>query len=152
MRKSGQNPTTIVVLLLVIAVAIAFIIRVSGPKGYARPLRDWTCEACGHRFVEEAQRDPRVCPECGGEAVRTLYYYCSVHDHLFEAYRTKPDPDVDPNAPPPMPGRLNVYKLPGGEWTKGYGPAKITCPEGNSEPRTVKECPPGAEERQEKTE
>ncbi len=147
MRKSGQNPTAIVVLLLVILVAIAFVIRTSRPKRYPRPMVDWTCEEYNHRFIDEAQRDPRACPECGGEAVRTLYYYCSMHDHLFEAYRTKPDPDVDPEKMMgPQMGTL--YKFPGEEWTKGY-PMDIACPEGNSDRKTLKYCPPGAEERQE---
>ena len=142
MRKSGQNLVGIVVLLLVIAVAIAFVIRASRSKPHQRPVVDWTCEECDHRFVAEAQRDTRACLECGGQAVRILYYYCSVHDHLFEAYRTKYDPDVSP---------MPLYKLPGGEWTEER-PMEITCPEGNSDRKTLKYCPPGAEERQEKTE
>ncbi len=150
MKKSGQNLVGIVVLLLVIAVAIAFAIKVSRPKQppYLRSMVDWTCEECGHRFVKEPQQDPRACPECSGEAVSTYYYYCSVHNHLFEAFRTKPDPDVDPNAlRVSETGKLR--KFPGGEWTKyslGY-PIEITCPEGNSDPETLKYCPPGAEER-----
>ncbi len=143
MRKSGQNLVGIVVLLLVIAVAIAFIIKASGPKPTPREMVDWRCEECDHRFVDEFQRGSRVCQECDGEAVRTLYYYCSVHDHVFEAYRTKADPDVERSAAT-WGGML--YKFPGEKWTKTY-PGKITCPEGNSDPETLKYCPPGAEER-----
>ncbi len=144
MSKSGQSPVGIVVLLLVIAVVIAFMIKASRPKSYPRPMVDWTCEECDHRFVAEVHHDPRACPKCGGEAVRTLYYYCSVHDHIFEAYRIKRDPDMNREIIGPGMGML--YKLPGGEWTKGY-PMEITCPEGNSDPETLKYCPPGAEER-----
>lgn len=153
MRKSGQSPVAIVVLLLVIAVAVAFIIKASIPKRYPRPMVDWTCEEYDHRFVAEPQRDPRVCsfPECGSEAVRTLYYYCSVHDDLFEAYRTKPDPDVDPEKMM-GPGMSTLYKFPGEEWTTTGYPIEIICPEGNSDRTTLKYCPPGAEEREEKTE
>ncbi len=151
MRKSGQNPIAIVVLLLVIAVAIAFMVKASRPKLNLRPMGDWTCEECDHTFVAEAQHDLRACPECGGQAVRTLYYYCSVHDHVFEAYRSKLDPGVDPNQILGPPEMAMLYKLPGGEWTKEY-PMEITCPEGNSDRETLKYCPPEAEETQEKTE
>ena len=150
MRKSGQNPVTIVVLLLVIAIAVAFIVKVSMPKRYPRPIVDWTCDTCDYRLVAEAQRDPMVCPEDSGEAVRTYYYFCSVHNHLFEAYRSKPDPDMDPEKMMMGPEMGMFYKLPGGEWTKGY-PMEITCPEGNADRKTLKYCPPGAEERQEQT-
>ena len=151
MKNSGGNPAIVVVLILVIAIAAAFIVKVSTTKRYGRPVVDWTCEECGHRFVDEVQRDPRACPECRGEAVRTLYYYCSLHDHIFAAYRSKLDPDLDPEKMMgPGRGMLYKYELSGGEWTKDY-PPEIACPLGNSALKTVKYCPPGADERQEQT-
>ena len=150
MRKSGQSIVAVVVLLLVIAIAVAFVIKAAIPERHPRRVADWTCEACDHRFVDKAQSEPRVCPECGGEAVLTYYYYCSVHDHLFEAYRSKPDSDADPMRMPP--GMGVFHKLPGGEWTReeylGESVGRITCPEGNSDYKTLRYCPPGDEKRQ----
>lgn len=83
----------------------------------------------------------------GGEALRTYYYYCSVHDHLFKACRTKADLDVDPEKALRSGIMAILYKFPAREWTKGY-PAEITCPEGNSDPKTLNHSRPGAEERQ----
>ncbi len=152
MRKSGQNTVAVLALILAIAVTLAFIAKASRPKRHPRPVVDWICEEYDHRFVAGHQRDPRVCPECRGEAVRTLYYYCSVHDHLFEAYRSKPDPDVEPGQASGIGmGTGLLYKFPGGEWTREY-PMGITCPAGNSDSGTIKYSPPEAEERQEKTE
>ena len=149
MRNSGQNPIAVVVLLLVIVVAIAFAVKTLRTEPYVGPTVDWTCEECGHMFVGESLREPRLCPVagCGGQAVRTAYYYCSVHRHLFEAYRHKPDPDVDPmKRMGPEAGML--YKFPGDGWTRGRL-VEITCPEGNSDPETLRKSPPGAEERRE---
>ena len=152
-KKSGANLVVVVFLLLVIIIAIAFIVkRTTTPKAKPR-LLDWTCEECGHRFVAERNNgQPRVCPqpECGGQAVRTYYYYCSVHNHLFEAFRSKPNPEVDSDIGEVE--RLDMaflYKVPGGQWVTEY-PKPITCPQGNSDPKTFKYCPPGAKERQEK--
>ena len=145
--KRGGNPIATVVLLLVIAIAFAFIIKAAIPKRYPRPIVDWTCEACSHKFTAEAQAEPMACPECDGEAVRTYYYYCSVHDNVFEAYRSKPNPEVTPEEEMAAPEEMMFYKLPGGEWTKGF-PEKITCPKGNSDPETLSYCPPGSEKRE----
>ena len=146
MADQKKNPVTVVVLLVVIAISLAFVIKAAIPKRYPRPQVDWTCEACGAQFVAESKAKPSVCPECGGEAVRTYYYYCSVHDHVFEAYRSKPNPDVSPEQMGP-PERMMLYKMPGGEWEAKF-PAKITCPEGNSDPKTLSYCPPSSEKRQ----
>ncbi len=144
--KKGGSSVVVVVLLVVIAIAAAFIIKAAIPKRYPRPNVDWTCEACDYKFVAEAQAKPMVCPECGGEAVRTYYYYCSVHDHVFEAYRSKPNPDVTPEEMGP-PEEMMLYKLSGGKWTTEF-PAKIRCPKGNSDPETISYCPPGSEKRE----
>ncbi len=149
-RSSGQNIVSIVVLLLVITVAIAFIIKAAKPKLHPRPTVDWTCEDCGHRFVDEGQQKPRECPECGGEAVLATYYYCTVHNHIFEAYRSKPDPDweLEAEAGRPMPGPTggNLFKVPGGEWEARR--PEIICPEGNADSATLERCPPYSERRQ----
>ena len=151
MAAQKQNPVTVVVLILVIAVALAFVIKAAMPKRYPRPNVDWTCEACGETFIAPAQSESRVCPKCGGEAVRTYYYYCSVHDNIFEAYRSKPNPavsmgegDMPPDVPPE---EMTLYKMPGGEWTSEF-PEEITCPKGNSDPSTLEYCPPTSERRQ----
>ena len=150
MKKSGQNLVVILLLLLVIIIATAFIIKTLKPPPKRRPVVDWTCEECGHRFVDELHGGQRVCPECGGEAVTTFYMYCSVHDHLFEAYRSKPNPEVDPEDVIATPEKRNLYKLPDGEWTRQF-PTVITCPQGNSDRSTLKYCPPTAKERQQET-
>ncbi len=153
MKNSGQNTVAIVVLLLVIVIAAAFIAKQVKPKRYPRPYFDWTCEVCQHRFVAEAQRESRACPQCGREGVRTHYFYCALHDHLFEGYRSKPDPDVDVDPDDPSPGPIpKLYKLTGGEWVKEqHGVdtfAGMWCPEGNYDRKTFIYCPPGAEQRQ----
>lgn len=149
MKKSGQNIVAVVVLLFVIAVAIAFVIKVAMPKRSPRPMRpmvDWTCEACSYRFVAQSQAEPTVCPKCSGEAVRTHYYYCSVHAHVFEAYRKKPNPDAEPGIVG-IPELGTLHKVPGGEWTEGFV-GEVTCPQGNSDRATIKSCPPGSEYRE----
>ena len=144
-----QNPVTVVVLLLVIATAIAFFIRSALPKRYPRQKVDWLCETCNHQFIDKSQTEPMKCPKCGAEAVRIYYYHCSLHDHIFEAYRSKPDPDAIPEEfglhemPPP---EHMLYKAPGEDWTKSF-PKKIACPEGNSDRKTITYCPVSSELR-----
>lgn len=150
MAQQTQSKVTAVILIVVIAIAIGFIIKTAMPKHYPRPQVDWTCESCGYTFVAESQAKSRVCPQCKGEAVRTYYYYCTVHNQIFEAYRSKPNPDVSDASPERMgpPDEMMLYKMPGGEWETGY-PMEITCPEGNSDPSTLKYCPPTSEYRKE---
>ena len=151
MNKQKQNPVTVVILVLVIAIAFAFIIKTALPKRYPRPKVDWTCEACSHNFIAESQAKPMQCPKCGAEAVRVYYYYCSVHDHMFEAYRSKPNPDVKDVKPEEMMPmeHMMLYKTPDGDWTTEY-PMKITCPDGNSDRATLEYCSPTSERRKEK--
>lgn len=147
--SSGQSIVPIVVLLLIIVIALAFVIKTAMPDRprYGTAFMDWTCEKCEYRFVAKYQKEPRVCPKCRGEAVQTSYYYCSVHNHIFEGYRVKPDPDWDPRAGGRMPGPMGgkLFRGPGGEWGRGF--PKVTCPEGNSDPSTLEPCPLGSEKR-----
>lgn len=153
-EKQKQNPVSVVVLLLVIAVAIAFVVKAALPKRYPRPKVDWTCESCDEKIVASAQSMPMVCPKCGGESVRTYYYYCAVHDNIFEAYRSKPNPDVPPPGdemgPMVPPEEMMLYKmLEQDDWIKEF-PMEVTCPEGNKNPEKLEYCPPTSERRKEK--
>lgn len=143
MANQKQNPLAVFGLIAVIVIALFFVVRAALPKKYPRPLADWTCEEDGYKFVAPVEAGPIKCPKGGGEAVRTIYYECSVHGHRFEAYRIKPAVPVakgEKGMLPQMYGML--YKVPGGEWTKSMEPPRIVCPHGNDDPATLKYSPP----------
>ena len=87
------------------------------------------------------------CPKCKGEAVRVYYYHDTVNNEMFEAYRSKPNPDVTPSEEMAMPQEMMLYKMPGGKWTTAY-PEKITSPKGISDWSKLEYCPPTSEKRQ----
>ncbi|NOX96828.1 MAG: hypothetical protein GXO98_01940 [Nitrospirae bacterium] len=132
MAGKKQNPLGMFILLAVIAIAILLIVRSAKHKLPPQIMADWTCEKDGYKFVAPAAEGPIKCPKDGGDAVLTIYYYCSVHKHRFEAYETKPSKGGP------------LIKYPGGKWTKLTGPPKIVCPLGNSDPNTLKPSPPGS--------
>ena len=132
MAGKKQNPLAIFTLLAVIAIAILLIVRAGKPKQSSKLMSDWTCEKCGYQFVAPVQEEPVKCPKDGVEAVRTIYYYCSVHDHRFEAYRIKKGA-----------GGAPLIKIPGGKWENSTGAPKIVCPLGNSDRSTLKPSPAG---------
>lgn len=143
MANQKQNPLVLFLLIVVIVIAIFFIVRAALPKRSRPVMADWTCEGHGYQFVAPVEAGPIKCPKHGDEAVRTIYYECSVHGHRFEAYRMKPAVPVTERregAPPEM--YETLCKVPGGEWTKSMAPPRIICPHGNDDPKTLKYSPP----------
>ena len=136
MANQRQSPLVTFLLVAVIVIAIFLVVRASLPKESPRLMSDWTCEEHGYQFVAPAEPGPIKCPKHGDEAVQTIYYECSVHNHRFEAYRTKPATGKEGTMPPVM-----LYKVPGGKWTKSMEPPKIVCPLGNDDPETLKYSP-----------
>ena len=139
-----QNPVVLVILLLVIGVSLAFVVKAALPKRY-QPKVDWACEACDHKFVARSQAKPMVCPKCKGEAVRVHNYYDTVNNEMFEAYRSKPNPEVTEGMDMLVDEML--YKMPGGKWTTAY-PEKITSPKGVSDWSKLESCPPTSKRRE----
>ncbi len=130
-------------LIAVIAIAVFFVVRSAMPKRYPRPMADWTCLKDGYKFVAPAQPGPIKCPKDGGEAVRTVYYYDSVHGKRFEAYEMRPVPapaGAAKEAPPGIYGML--YKVPGGKWMKSMEPPRVISPYGKTKPEELKYSPP----------
>ena len=157
MAEKKQNPATVVILLVVIAVSLAFVVKALIPKRYPRPKVDWICEECEYKFIAPSQAETKECPECGGEAIRIYYYYDIVNGEIFEAYRSKPNPEFEQPEPgeegePPLPmmfEEMTLYKVPGGEWiTKDPWP--ITSPKGVTDSSKLEYCPPTSERRKEK--
>jgi hypothetical protein len=146
MVRGKQGKAVVVVLLLVIGLALAFVVKGALPKRYPQPKVDWICEACGYAFVAPVQAKPMVCPKCKGEVVQTHYYYDTVNNEMFEAYRTKPNPGVAPSEEMGMPEEMTLYKVPGGKWTTTY-PEKITSPKGVSDWSKLEYCSPTSERR-----
>lgn len=163
MDGTKQNPLVLIILAAIIIVSLVFIIKSAMPKRYRTPIADWVCDDCGYYFTAPREPGPIVCPQCGGEAVHAHFYWCEVHNHMFEAYRTKPNPEFvnslpegEVNIPPtisPMMGGM-LYKLPYGEWMteqewfsflRNYN---ITCPEGNNDPKTLRYYPPSEREKE----
>lgn len=142
-----QNKVVLVILLLVIGISLAFVVKAALPKRYPRPKVDWVCEACDYKFVAPSQTESMVCPKCKGEAVRVYIYYDTVNNEMFEAYRSKANPDVTPSEEMGMPEEMTLYKMPGGKWTTAY-PEEITSPKGVSDWSKLEYCPPTSEKRQ----
>ena len=89
-----QNPLVAVILVAVIVVALGFFIKNLIPKKTPRPDVFWLCEDCGVEFTGKTGIGPIDCVACAGqEAVRLIKYECLVHDHIFDAYLTKPEPE-----------------------------------------------------------
>ena len=158
MAGGKQSPLTAIILVVVIVCSLAFVVKRLIPKRTQRPAADWTCESCDYRFIAPYPKDmkPLVCPKCGGEAVQTHYYYCSVHDKVFEGYRSKYDLKSSGHGDPApdiafMPHEAMLYKIPGEEWTNNSSIVmNITCPLGNSDQSTISYCPPRSERRKKK--
>ncbi len=143
MADKKQNSLMAVGLISIIVIALFFVIRTASPKKPSETMADWTCEKHGYQFVAPVQLGPIKCPKHGGEAVRTVYYECSVHNHVFEAYRVKPANPVrrrEENEQQTYEQEEMLYKVPDGEWTKEF--PKIVCPHGNDDRRTLKYSPP----------
>ncbi len=158
--KSGSRPNPLVAVLLVavIVIALGFFIRSLLPKGPPTAYGYWACEACDIEFTANMQRTPLPCPDCGGEAYHLVKLYCSVHEHVFDVYLQRPDPesfarwqkeierfrnlrDADPSMMPPIP-YITSYKLAGSdEWTTTK-PTGFCCPEGNCDMTTMKQHVP----------
>lgn len=149
MAGHKQNPLIVPGLILIIVLALISIVNTALPKTNPRLVGDWTCENCEYKFIAPSGREPTACPKCGKEAVRTYYFYCSAHDHIFDGYRhkliieaqTSPQQGTGPTY-----SASRFYKMPGGDWTSKF-PAVITCPQGTSDHKKVAYCPPESEKR-----
>ena len=158
MAEKKKNLVTMVILLVVIAISLAFVVKTLMPKRYPRPKVDWICEQCEYKFIAPSQTESMECPKCNGEVVRIYYYYDNVNGEIFEAYRSKPNPEAQKyepgkegeEAPPPMMfEEMTLYKTPGGEWTKKH-PMEIKSPKGVTDQEKLEYCPPTSEKRKEK--
>ena len=142
----GKNTVKMVVLLVVIAVALAFVIKAAIPTRYRPPDVDWACESCDHLFVARSYPHPGTCPRrgCGGEVVRTYIYYDTSTGELVEVYRDRPGISDDPMEP-----GSRLVKVPGGEW--GEFDYRIEVESGFpvpvKRPQDLKYAPPGSEYR-----
>ncbi len=146
MNSRGQGKGAIVGLLVIIVLAGFFIVRQITPTRYRPPDVDWACEQCDHMFTAPVQWEPRACPRCPGEAVRSYIYYDTAKDELIELYREKPVPGADPAMMGP---EDRLIKVPGGEWMRvdynievQYGfPVRV------ANPGALRYAPPGSEYR-----
>ncbi len=149
-----QNPLVIAVLLIVIVVGLTFIVRsCRGPGRRGAVQTVWHCVACNREFEAPYQDWSRECPDCGGEAVRKVLFYCSVHDHVFPAFYVRPVPQQyraweEKQARGEEPDMIGIpwdYELlvPGETEWKKEAPRKLCCPEENCDPRTMEVYRPG---------
>ncbi len=145
MNCKGQGKGAIIGLVAVIVIAGYFVIRQISPQRYTPPNADWACEECDHRFVAPIQIEPRECPRCPGEAVRTYMYYDTARNELIELYREKPHPDAHPE----MIEEDLVVKVPGGEWMEPDPriEAEYGFPVPVENPEDLQYAPPGSEYR-----
>ena len=151
---SGPNPLVIVVLIAVIAIAAGFFIKNLLPKQRSPVYAYWVCEKCDIEFTDLPQPAPRECSDCGGEAYRLTKYYCEVHEHKFDYYLSKPEPESfarwqakmeeykevsGARIPPPISTIYTMlYKMAGSdEWTEEF-PRDLCCPQGNCDRKTLK--------------
>ena len=146
MRGAAQNKVAVVVLILVIGIAIAFVIKAARPTRYQAPDVDWVCLECDHAFVAPGSSQSPACPKCAGESARRFMYYDSENDVVFEAYRRKNNPDASPDDPAQI-DEMYLYKAPGGEWTTRE-PEDIVSPDGVSDWDKLEYCPPDSEHRE----
>ncbi len=111
----------------------------------------WLCIQCGTEIADAPQYEPRECSDCGGEAVWLIKYYCVVHDHVFDGYLTKYEPEsyarwkaemekhrAEVGGLPAVPPPRVVFKVTlSDEWTEKF-PRDFCCPFGNCDRKTLK--------------
>lgn len=147
MANKGQNPLVIAALIAVIVIALSFVVKQAMPKRYRPPAVDWTCEACGYKFVKSSASSSAKCPECDKmEVVRSIYYKCEKCNEVFEAYRTKmPALAGSQEGPEGMPPEMmeGLIKKPDGEWVKEMSEQgmkimdELSCPKCGNKDRAL---------------
>lgn len=149
-NRRGGGKVALAGLIVVIVLAGFFIARQSGVgTGPRVPQADWACEECDHRFTDAIRLEPRECPVCGGEAVRSYMFYNEETGELVEVYRAKPDPDVDLEAMDLPAEAFLLVKKPGEEWREPDERMEIEfgIPVRVEDARHLRPAPPGSRYR-----